>query len=81
MGLARGEVEELLGEPGLVRREAPAEVWQYQSGGCVLDVFLYEAAAEYEVVYLEARTGKAVTAAAAVCLGAVLDEHRRMPTS
>ena len=81
MGLARGEVEELLGEPGLVRREAPAEVWQYQSGGCVLDVFLYEASAEYEVVYLEARTGKALVAATANCLGAVMDERRRMPTS
>lgn len=81
MGLARGEVEALLGEPGLVRRDAPAEVWQYQSGGCVLDVFLYEASADYEVVYLEARTGKALVAATANCLGAVLDQRRKTPMS
>lgn len=81
MGLGRTEVEALLGEPGLVRREAPAEVWQYQSRGCVLDVFLYEASADFQVVYLEARNGQAITATTATCLGAVLDERRRTPTS
>ncbi len=80
MGLGRKAVQELLGEPGLVRREAPAEVWQYQSRGCVLDVFLYEAAVDFEVVYLEARTGQAVTAATDSCLGAVIDQ-RNPPTS
>lgn len=81
MGLGRTEVEALLGEPGLVRREAPAEVWQYQSRGCVLDVFLYQASADFQVVYLEARDGQAVTATTATCLGAVMDERRRTPTS
>jgi hypothetical protein len=81
MGLGRTEVEALLGEPGLVRREAPAEVWQYQSRGCVLDVFLYEASADFQVVYLEARDGEAVSATTANCLGAVMDERRRTPTS
>jgi hypothetical protein len=81
MGLDRTEVEALLGEPGLVRREAPAEVWQYQSRGCVLDVFLYEASADFQVVYLEARDGEAVAATTANCLGAVMDERRRTPTS
>jgi hypothetical protein len=80
MGLDRGEVEALLGEPGLVRHDSPAEVWQYQSGGCVLDLFLYEDAAEFEVVYIEARTGQAITAATDSCLGAVIGQ-RGTPTS
>lgn len=80
MGLGRNAVQELLGKPGLVRREAPAEVWQYQSRGCVLDLFLYEEAAEFEVVYIEARTGHAITAATDACLGAVIDQ-RNPPTS
>jgi hypothetical protein len=80
MGLDRSEVQALLGEPGLVRHESPAEVWQYQSGGCVLDLFLYEDAAEFEVVYIEARTGQAITAATDSCLGAVIGE-RTTPTS
>jgi hypothetical protein len=81
MGLRRDEVQQLLGKPGLVRREAPAEVWQYESRGCVLDVFLYEASADLEVVYIEARNGAAVTAATATCLGAVMDDRRQTPTS
>jgi hypothetical protein len=81
MGLDRAEVEQLLGHPGLVRHETPAEVWQYQSRGCVLDVFMYAASAEYQVVYLEARDGLAVDAATAICLGAVMDERRRTPAS
>jgi hypothetical protein len=81
MGLGRNAVQALLGKPGLVRREAPAEVWQYQSRGCVLDVFLYEASADFQVVYLEARTGQALSAATATCLGAVLDRRRATPSS
>jgi len=81
MGLGRTEVEALLGEPGLVRHEAPAEVWQYQSRGCVLDVFLYQASANFQVVYLEARDGQAIAATTANCLGAVMDQRRRTPTS
>lgn len=81
MGLGRKAVQALLGKPGLVRREAPAEVWQYQSGGCVLDVFLYQASADFQVVYLEARTGQAIDTAAATCLGAVLDRRRATPSS
>lgn len=81
MGLGRNAVQALLGEPGLVRREAPAEVWQYQSRGCVLDVFLYEASSDFQVVYLEARTGQAIGTATATCLGAVLDRRRATPSS
>lgn len=81
MGLGRNAVQALLGKPGLVRREAPAEVWQYQSGGCVLDVFLYEASPDFQVVYLEARTGQAINTATATCLGAVLDRRRATPSS
>jgi len=39
------EVRALFGEPGLVRRELPAEVWQYQADqpACVLIFVLYPA--------------------------------------
>lgn len=78
MGLGREEIQALLGKPGLVRREAPAEVWQYQSRGCVLDIFLYEQSTELAVVYVEARDGQAATAATGPCLGSVMDDHRRL---
>lgn len=55
-GKAGAEVEALLGTPRLVRKEAPAEVWQYRSAQCVLDVVLY-ADDEFRsaVRYVEAR--------------------------
>ena len=59
MGLADAELEDLLGEPGLLRDEPPAQVWQYGRDGCVLDVFLYaeafKTASVYRVVYYELR--------------------------
>jgi len=35
-------VAELLGPPVFRRRDAPAEIWQYQGPTCVLDLFLYQ---------------------------------------
>lgn len=34
-------VETVLGRPARVRSESPAEVWQYVTGRCVLDVTFY----------------------------------------
>ncbi len=39
-------VKTLLGEPSFVRRDPPAEIWQYRPAGCVLDLFLYPANSE-----------------------------------
>lgn len=50
-------VEERFGAPGLVRREAGAEVWQYVKGPCVLLFFIYEdPAAGRRVAHAEARS-------------------------
>ena len=62
-----------LGQPSSLRKEAPAEVWQYRSEQCVLDIFLYEEADGPSVVYLEARDLYAEPAEAAPCLSRLLD--------
>ena len=49
--------------------------------GCVLDVFMYQAESDFEVVYMEARDGQATMAVTSMCLGSVMDERRRTPTS
>jgi hypothetical protein len=50
-------VEERFGAPGLVRREAGAEVWQYVSGPCVLLFFIYDDPEQgRRVDHAEART-------------------------
>jgi hypothetical protein len=54
-GLGAAEVMALLGEPDFRRREPPAELWQYRSADCVLDVFLYGEGGRYRVVRSETR--------------------------
>lgn len=41
MGLGAGDVLARFGEPDLRRAEPPAELWQYRSADCVLEVILY----------------------------------------
>lgn len=57
IGLSSGKVEDLLGTPVFRRRDPPAELWQYTSPRCILDVFLYrtKASPKYLVTHLEAR--------------------------
>jgi hypothetical protein len=52
-----------LGEPRLIRRDYPAEIWQYVQPGCVLLVFLYESGVEPQRVwYLEMHDGSVALA-------------------
>ncbi len=61
-----------LGEPTRVRKEAQAQIWQYDGGSCVVDVFLYPDGATNRVAYVEARsTANGDKADAASCLGQV----------
>lgn len=53
--MSRRTLSSLLGKPQLVRREARARVWQYRTKACVLDLFLYDVASHYEVIYYEFR--------------------------
>lgn len=76
VGLDRATLERLLGEPLLVRREAPAEVWQYRGADCVLDLFLYEEAGGPRVLYIEARTEAAEPAPAERCIGSIAAARR-----
>lgn len=55
MGMTRANLSELLGLPPVVRREKPAEIWQYFGSNCVFDIFLYEEQGAYRVIHAEAR--------------------------
>lgn len=56
VGLNKENVQDLLGEPQLIRRDGPAEVWQYTANACILDLFLYEVGEKHRVEYMELRT-------------------------
>jgi hypothetical protein len=58
VGLDGLSLEHLLGKPGLVRRDYPAEVWQYRNPSCVLDVYLYPDDERLTVTHAEARAPK-----------------------
>lgn len=76
LGLDSGAVRKLLGEPGLIRRDTPAEVWQYRTASCVLDVVMYDQASGPRVVYTEARTPAAEPTQPDPCLTDVLTSKR-----
>ena len=54
-GLSAAELRAGFGEPTLLRRDGPAQLWQYAGSGCVLHVFLYEDHGAFRVSYAEVR--------------------------
>ena len=74
-------LQRLFGPPRLVRRDAPAELWQYQTRDCVVDLFLYQEKDGLRLAYLEARTGAAQVTAPRPCVDAVLASREKPLTS
>ena len=50
--LTRDEIGYLFGKPTFHRHDADAEVWQYKTGGCVVDFYFY---GQKPVSYIDAR--------------------------
>jgi hypothetical protein len=61
-----------LGKPQMVRKEMPAEVWQYGGADCVVDFYLYERDGRLEVAYVEARDMRAGSASTDRCVNSLL---------
>lgn len=84
VGMKANEIAAMLGEPSFRRRDPPAEIWQYRSGSCVLDLFLYSDGQEkptYAVTHAEARQRGSAARADADCLGRIVRERAPPPTS
>ncbi len=82
IGLDRSGLSKLLGEPRLVRRETPAEIWQYVGTECVFDVFLYEEKGAYRVIHAEARGDEVPQKTEPrICLNQLLRERLEEPVS
>jgi hypothetical protein len=82
IGLDRSGLSKLLGEPRLVRRETPAEIWQYVGTECVFDVFLYEEQGAYRVIHAEARDDEVpLKTEPRSCLNQLLRERLEEPVS
>jgi hypothetical protein len=49
------DVEALVGNPDFRRAEPPAELWQYRTADCVVDLFFYGKGKDRRVVHEDAR--------------------------
>ncbi len=57
LGWSPDQVADAFGPATLIRREREAEIWQYQTNGCVLFVFMYPDGGGHSVRHLDARGG------------------------
>lgn len=72
IGLSHDELANALGTPQMVRKEAPAEVWQYGGADCVVDFYLYDTDGQLRVAYVEARDMRAASAPTDRCVTSLL---------
>ena len=79
-GLTRDEVRAKLGEPSLVEDQAPAKIWVYHTGACVLRVIYFLDIQDqlFRVVSLRAETSGRVTDATGHCLAVVLNDDETL---
>jgi len=80
-GRTRADLALLLGTPDFVRRDPPAEIWQYRSAACVLDLFLYPEAGEFQVTYAETRDRRSMRRAGPGCVAGLLRQKRLTTTA
>ena len=66
-GLSARELSAALGDPTLLSRDGPAQIWQYAGNGCVLHVFLYRDGGIFRVSYSELRIDDPAAALAPAC--------------
>ena len=81
VGLESTVVEQRLGSPALRRRDAPAELWQYRSPVCVMDVFLYSDGRSFKVMHVELHPRSAEQVPAPACLASFDEPHKPSPTA
>jgi hypothetical protein len=71
IGLERDQVQSRLGDPAMRRRDAPAEIWQYRSALCVVDLFLYREGQTVRVTNAEMRPRDGRELPAETCLSSL----------
>lgn len=72
IGLVSREVESLFGQPRFVRRDGPAQIWQYGTDACTVNLFFYREGPMLRVRHVEFRNRSADLATPGGCEGAVV---------
>jgi hypothetical protein len=85
IGLDHAAITDLLGQPKFRRADAPAELWRYRAGRCILDLFLYPPkdtpGGALAVTHIEARLRDGTPTPAPRCLDAVLKARAAASTT
>ena len=55
-GMEKSAIARLLGEPGFIRRDDPAEIWQYRGERCILDIFMYKDGNSFTAAHVTLRS-------------------------
>jgi len=73
-GMSRADLTALFGRPRLLRRDPPAELWQYAGRSCVLHLFLYQSPADgrYRVKHYETASRGEADIGETACLAGLL---------
>ncbi|MGH7735162.1 MAG: hypothetical protein ACREOE_16110 [Gemmatimonadales bacterium] len=82
LGLDETALKHWFGTPSFVRRDYPAEVWQYRAKACILELYLYPADDHMAVTHAEARSGGAQSvevddAGIGPCISALAEAKRK----
>ena len=73
IGLGDAELSRALGQPRQVRKDDPAEIWQYSGADCVVDFYLYAGdTGGLAVAYMEARNQAAELTPADRCVKSLM---------
>ena len=73
IGLGDAELSRTLGQPKQVRKDEPAEIWQYSGADCVVDFYLYAGeTGGLAVAYMEARNQAAEATPADRCVKSLM---------
>jgi len=73
VGLDHTALRRVLGKPAQMRNELTAQVWQYVTGDCVVDLYLYDRDGGLKVTYVEARSRTAEPTPTNRCLKSLLE--------
>ena len=80
IGLGDAELSRTLGQPKQVRKDEPAEIWQYSGADCVVDFYLYAGdAGGLAVAYIEARNQAAESTPADRCVKSLMQSVSAEP--
>ena len=77
------EIVDILGKPGFVRRDPPAELWRYRTEVCTLDLYFYEedVGGNYSLSWLDFRNTASTAAARNACLRDILRQSANRENS